>query len=44
VSGAVEVRQFHGGASNPTFLVTAGPADTGALRRDWYRYRSTKDC
>ena len=24
VAGAVEVRQFHGGASNPTFLVTAG--------------------
>jgi aminoglycoside phosphotransferase (APT) family kinase protein len=24
VAGAVEVRQFHGGASNPTFLVTSG--------------------
>jgi len=24
VTGAVEVRQFHGGASNPTFLVTSG--------------------
>jgi aminoglycoside phosphotransferase (APT) family kinase protein len=26
-AGPIEVRQFHGGASNPTFLITAGEAE-----------------
>jgi aminoglycoside phosphotransferase (APT) family kinase protein len=32
VAGPVEVRQFHGGASNPTFLVTAGPGTSSEQR------------